>query len=35
MKQVGGWEGALGVWVGNAIKCGCNDHCTTINVIEQ
>ena len=22
---------ALGVWEGNAIKFGCDDHCTTIN----
>ena len=25
----------LGVWDGNAIKFGCNDHCTTINVINS
>ena len=25
---------ALGVWEGNAIKFGCDDHCTTINVIK-
>ena len=24
----------LGVWDGNAIKLGCNDHCTTKNVIK-
>ena len=24
----------LGVWDGNAIKFGCNDGCTTINVIK-
>ena len=24
----------LGVWDGNAIKLGCDDHCTTINVIK-
>ena len=29
----GGW-GGLGVWDGNAIKLGCDDHCTTINVIK-
>ena len=31
------WEGGsdvLGVWFGNAVKFGCNDRCTTINVIE-
>ena len=35
MKQFwGGWEDALGVWDGNAVKFGCDDHCTTINVIK-
>ena len=24
----------LGVWKGNAIKLGCDDNCTTINVIK-
>ena len=24
----------LGVWSGNAVKLGCNDCCTTINVIK-
>ena len=24
----------LGVWDGNAIKLGCDDYCTTINVIK-
>ena len=24
----------LGVWDGNAIKLGCDDHCTAINVIK-
>ena len=34
-KQVGGGGGdGLGVWDGNAIKLGCDDHCTTINVIK-
>ena len=28
---VGGWAGG---WDGNAIKFGCADHCTTINVIK-
>ena len=26
---------ALGVWDGNAIKLGCDDHWTTINVINS
>ena len=34
MRQVQGWRDAVGVWNGNAIKLGCNDHCTTINVIK-
>ena len=25
---------ALGVWNGNAIKLGCDDYCTTINIIK-
>ena len=29
-----GWGDVLGVWDGNAIKFGCDDHCTTINVIK-
>ena len=29
-----GWGDALRVWDGNAIKFGCDDHCTTINVIK-
>ena len=33
MRQVGG-GGGLGVWDGNAIKSGCDDHCTTINVTK-
>ena len=28
----GGW--GVGVWDGNAVKLGCDDHCTTINVIK-
>ena len=31
MRQVGS---GLGVWDGNAVKLGCDDHCTTINVIK-
>ena len=34
MRQVGQLGDALGVWDGNAIKLGCDDHCTTINVIK-
>ena len=34
IRQVGGWGDVLGVWDGNVIKFGCDDHCTTINVIE-
>jgi len=34
MRQVGGWEHALGVWDGNAVKLSCDDHCTTINIIK-
>ena len=34
MGQVGGWEDALRVWDGNAIKFGCDDCCTPINVIK-
>ena len=32
MTQAGRWDG-LGVWDGNAIKLGCNDHCRTKSVI--
>ena len=34
MRQVGGWGNALRVWDGNAIKFGCDDCCTAINVIK-
>ena len=30
----GGWGVALVVWDGNAIKLGCDDHCTTINELK-
>ena len=34
-NETGQGEGdALRVWDGNAIKFGCYDHCTTINVIK-
>ena len=34
-REAGGWEDALGLWDRNAIKLGCDDHCTTINVINS
>ena len=34
MRQFGGWD-ALGIWGGNAIKLGCDDHCATVNVIKK
>ena len=34
MRQVGGWDDVLGFWDGNAIKFGCDNHGTTINVIK-
>ena len=35
MRQGWGWQrDGLGIWDGNAIKLGCDDHCTTINVTE-
>ena len=34
MRQVVGSGGCAGVGDGNAIKWGCDDHCTTINVIK-
>ena len=35
MRWVGGWEGALRVWDGHALKFGCDDCCTPINVIKS
>ena len=35
MGHVEGWEDALRVWDGNAIKFGCDDRCTTIKVINS
>ena len=35
MRQVGRWGDALRVWDGNAIKFGCDNHCTTTNVIKD
>ena len=34
MRQVVGWADTLRVWDGNAIKLGCDDCCTPINVIK-
>ena len=34
MRQVGGWGDALGVWDGNAIKFGCDECYTPINIIK-
>ena len=34
MRQFGGWGDALRVWDGHAIKFGCDDYCTAINVIK-
>ena len=33
-RQVGGWGDGMGVWDGNALKMGCDDHCATINVVK-
>ena len=32
--RLGGWGDKLGIWDGNAIKLGCDEHCITINVIK-
>ena len=34
MRQLGGWGDAWRVWDEDAIKLGCDDCCTTINVIK-
>ena len=34
-RQFGGWGDVLGLWDGNPIKLDCDDHCTTINVINS
>ena len=34
MRQVGEWGDGLGIWNGNAVKLGCDDYCTTINVVN-
>jgi len=30
-----GWGDTLGLWDGNPIELDCDDHCTTINVINS
>ena len=32
--HVGEGRGGLGVWDGNVLKLGCDDGCTTINIIK-
>ena len=34
MRQVAGWGDALRVWDGNAVKSGCDDCFTPINVVK-
>jgi len=34
MRQFEGWGDGLGVWDGNAVQLGCDDHGTTLNVIK-
>ena len=34
-RQFGGWGDALGLWDGNPITLDCDDHYTTINVINS
>ena len=34
-ERVRGVGDALGLWDGNPIKLDCDDHCTTINVINS
>ena len=29
-----GWGDGMGIWDGNAIKLGSDDHCTTINLLK-
>ena len=33
-RKVGGWTDVPGIWDGNAIKLGCDDCCTAVNVIK-
>jgi len=32
-NRLGGRDG-LGVWVGNVVKLGCDNGCTTVNIIK-
>ena len=34
-ERLGGGEMCWWCWIGNTIKLDCNDHCTTINVINS
>ena len=37
LPKATGWREArdgLGVWEGNAVKLGCDDGCTTVNIIK-
>ena len=34
-ETVWGWGDVLGLWDVNSIKLDCDDHCTTINVINS
>ena len=34
-RQFEGWGDVLGLWDGNRIKLDCDDHCTTINVMNS
>ena len=33
--SLGGWGFELGLWDGNPVKLGCNDHYTTTDVINS
>ena len=33
-RQIVVGRDGLGVWEGNVVKLGCDDHCTTINIIK-
>ena len=35
VSKGGRWGDMLGLWDGNPINLGCDDHCTTINVIKS
>ena len=34
-ETVAGWGEKLGVWDGNVVKLGFDDHCTTIKVVNS